>query len=197
MDLRSAAQLGSLVSKDYAEGLFELLVSYQDIPATEAVSRLNLHIRTSQDVLEAPASLGILTKEEAHEKKRAYFRYSLVQHRITMDVDLTQIKRRQAAGELSAKIRERKNPGASFSTARNNRCISQVAIWTGEGRERRERKLSLTMAQGKFLYHLPLPDAEHLSISEIMKEADVNAAPSPEILDLAELLARDGVIEVQ
>jgi len=30
-----------------------------------------------------------------------------------------------------------------------------------------------------------------------MKEADVNAAPSPEILDLAELLARDGVIEVQ
>ena len=27
MDLRSAAQLGSLVSKDYAEGLFELLVN--------------------------------------------------------------------------------------------------------------------------------------------------------------------------
>ena len=77
MDFRNAAKLGTYLSKDYAEDFFGLLVNYQDISASEAVSRLGLHIRTAQDFLEAMASLGILEKEEVYEKKRPYFRYSL------------------------------------------------------------------------------------------------------------------------
>jgi len=143
------------------------------------------------------ASLDILTKEEVREKKRPYFRYSLKKQIITMDIDLTQIKKKQSEGELTEKIRERKNSGARFSTARNNQYISSVAIWIGEGRERKERRISFTMPQGRFLYHLPFPNAEHLSISEIMRKADVDATLSPEILDIVELLEKYGVIEVQ
>ena len=195
MDFKAAAKLGSYISKHYAEDFFELLVTYQDISASEAASRLNLHIRTAQDFLEAMASLDILTKEEVHEKKRPYFRYSLKKHRITMDIDLTEIQRKQPEGELTKKIREKKNSGARFSTARSNNSISHIAIWTGDGRERRERKINLTMAQGVFLYHLPFPNAEYLSISEIMRKAKVDATFSPEILDIVELLEKHGVIE--
>lgn len=53
MDFETAAKLGAYFSKDYAEELFRLLVNYKDISASEAASRLNLHIQTVQDFLEA------------------------------------------------------------------------------------------------------------------------------------------------
>ena len=196
MDLRTAAKLGTYISKDYAEDIFELLVNYKDISASEAASRLNLHISTAQDFLEAMASLDVLAKEEVCEKKRPYFRYSLKKQRITIDVDLTRIKKKQSEGELTRKIRERKNAGARFSTTRNSECIGSVTIWTGEGRELKERKISLTTPQGRFLYHLPFPDAEHVSISEIMRKAGVDDTLSLEILDIVELLEKYEVIEV-
>jgi len=36
MDFKTASQLGSIISKDYAEDFFKLLVVYQDISASEA-----------------------------------------------------------------------------------------------------------------------------------------------------------------
>jgi len=72
-----------------------------------------------------------------------------------------------------------------------------VVIWTGKGRERKERKISLTLPQGKLLYHLPFPNAEPLSIAAIMHKAGVDGALLPEILDIVGLLERYEVIEVQ
>ena len=81
MDFKTAARLGTYISKDYAEDVLRLLVNYTDISASEAASRLNLHIRTVQDFLEAMESLGIVKKEEVSEGKRPYFRYSLEEER--------------------------------------------------------------------------------------------------------------------
>ena len=74
MNFKQAAILGSYISKDYAEDLFGLLANYRNISASEAASRLNLHIKTVQDFFEAMASLGILGKEAATESKRPYYR---------------------------------------------------------------------------------------------------------------------------
>ncbi len=63
MDFRTAAVLGSLLAKDYAEDIFELLVNYRAISASEVAARLDLHIKTAQDFLEGLASLGILSKD--------------------------------------------------------------------------------------------------------------------------------------
>jgi predicted transcriptional regulator len=89
MEYKKAAQLSAYLSKDYADDFFKLLVNYQDISASEAASRLSLHIRTAQDFLEGLADLGILKKTEVHEKKRPYFRYNLVSPKINIEVDLT------------------------------------------------------------------------------------------------------------
>jgi predicted transcriptional regulator len=197
MDFKTAARLGAYIAKDFAEEMFELLVNYRDISASEAASRLNIHISTAQEFLEAMAALGILAKTEVSEKKRPYFRYSLQTQKISMEIDLTRIKAQPTRHELTRKIRERKNSGVRFTTARSDLRISAVAIWTGEGRERKERKINLTAAQGKFLYHLPFPDAEPLNISEIMRKAEVDDSQSPEILDIIEVLEKYRVIEIQ
>lgn len=197
MDFKTAAKLGNYISKDYAESLFKLLVNYQDISASEAASRLNLHISTAQEFLEAMASLDILTKVEVSEKKRPYFRYRLKQQKITMDIDLEQIIRKNSGDRPDKKIREKQDAGARFSTARSNDSISSVTIWIGEGRERKERKINLTTPQGKFLYHLPFPTAGHMTISEIMQKAEVDDSLLPEIIDIVELLENYEVIESQ
>jgi len=197
MDFKTAARLGAYIAKDFAEGMFELLVNYRDISASEAASRLNLHISTAQEFLEAMASLGIVAKKEVAEKKRPYFRYSLQIQKISMEIDLSEIKAQPTKRELTRKIRECKDAGARFTTARSDQRISAVAIWTGEGRERKERKISLTSSQGKFLFHLPFPDAESLSISEIMRKAEVDDSQSPEILDIVGVLDTFGIIEIQ
>ena len=88
MDFKQAALLGSYISKDYAEDLFRLLANYSSISASEAASRLNLHIKTVQDFMEAMYELGFLQREEVYEGKRPYFRYTLSSNHILMDLDL-------------------------------------------------------------------------------------------------------------
>ena len=197
MNFNTAAQISSYISKDYAERFFELLVTYQDISASEAASRLGLHIRTAQDFLEGLAGLDILRKEEVFEKKRPYFRYSLKVQQISIDIDLSEIKKDSIPEALTQKIREKANAGANFSLARGGGHISYISLWVGESRDRKERKISLTHPQGVFLFHLPFPNAEFLSITDIMQKAGVADELTPEILDIVDLLKKYQVIETQ
>lgn len=195
MDFRTAAQYASLLSKDYAEDIFVLLVNYQAISASEVAARLDLHIKTAQDFLESLAQLGVLAKEEVFEKKRPYYRYLLIQTRLLIDIDLMQVKRQPTPDGLSVLIREKEHAGARFALARSTDYISSVTIWTGDGRERAERKIKLTTPQGKFLYHLPFPKAAPLSIAQIMHKAALDESCAPEIADLVQLLEKYAVIE--
>jgi hypothetical protein len=197
MDFKTAAQLGSYISKDYAEDFFSLLVNYQDISASEAASRLGLHIRTAQDFLEGLTNLDILNKEEVFEKKRPYFRYSLKTQKISMEIDLTKIQKEQTPEDLNRQIREMAHAGANFSLARGGEYISHVSVWTGEGRDRKERKISLTTHQGLFLFHLPFPNADFLSIADIMHKAKLEDELIPEILDIVEALEKYEIIETK
>jgi len=196
MDFTTAAKLGGYLSKDYAKDIFELLVNYQDISASEAASRLNLHIKTAQDFLEAMATLGIIRQDEVSEGKRPYYRYSLISRRIVMEIDLATIKREHSPDALQRKIREKKNSEARFSLAKKGDYINSVSIWAGGGRDRTERKIKLTMSQGLFLYHLPFPTAEYMSISGIMNKAGIDESQSPEILDIVDFLDKHNVIDI-
>ena len=196
MDFIKAAILGSCLSKDYAEGLFRLLATYQSISASEAASRLGLHIKTVQDFLEDLAGLDIVDKEEVFEKKRPYFRYTLTTRRIRMDLDLGQLfEASQPQGKLSMKIREYKDSGARFSVSRDNQYISNVYIWTGQGRDRKERKINLSMPQGKFLFYLPFPSASPETVADIMKKAGVGEQHASEVLDIVKELMELKVVE--
>ena len=195
MDFHTAARYASLLSKDYAEDIFRLLVNYQAISASEVATRLNLHIKTAQDFLESLEALGVLSKEEVLEKKRPYYRFVLQQTRLVIDIDLMQVKSEPSDNSLSSRIREKENAGARFSVARNDDYITSVTIWTGEGRSREERKIKLTTPQGRFLYHLPFPKAEPLAVDVIMQKAGIEASLAPEILDLVQLLETHHVIE--
>ncbi len=195
MDFHTAAKFASLLSKGYAEDIFKLLVNYQAISASEVATRLNLHIRTAQDYLESLEQLGVVSKEEVLEKKRPYYRYALKQNRLIIDIDLMEIKREPSFNHMAARIREKENAGARFSVARSEDYITSVTIWTGNGREREERKIKLTTPQGRFLYHLPFPNAEPLTVEEIMLKAEIDLTLAPEILDLVQLLEIHNVIE--
>src|SRR5512136_2387706 len=109
MDFPTAAKYASLLSKDYAENIFRLLVNYQAISASEVAARLDLHIKTAQDFLESLEQLGVLSKEEVLEKKRPYYRYTLKQTRVIIDIDLLQVKRELSQGSMSLRIREHDN----------------------------------------------------------------------------------------
>ena len=196
MDFKEAARLGSYISKDYAEDLFRLLATYNSISASEAASRLDLHIQTVQDFLEAMQELGFLEREEVYEKKRPYYRYKLKVNKISIDLDLIPLfPVPEPVGRLSIRIREKKDAGARFTTARSDQSISSVVIWTGKGRDRNERKLNLSQPQGRFLFHLPFPTAEFQSISSIMQKAGLDHTGSSEILDIVDALIDLGVIE--
>ena len=197
MDFKKAAKLGSCLSKDYAEDLFRLLITYESISASEAASRLGIHIKTTQDLLEDLQSLEILKREEVYEGKRPYFRYSLIVKEISFSVDLTRLNvvEKVADSRLRMKIREIKNAKARFTTSRSNDYISSVVIWMGEGRDRSERKFNLSYPQGKFLFHLPFPTAEPVTITDLMTKAGVDKNNIPEIIDIVQELIELNVIE--
>ena len=196
MDYKTAARLSAYLSKDYSEDFFKLLVNYQDISASEAASRLSLHIRTAQDFLDGLAALGIVNKTEVHEKKRPYFRYNLTTQKIMLEVDLTEFAKENPDEGLARLVREIQNAGANFPVARSGDCFSSVTIWEGDGRERKVHKISLTTTQGKFLFHLPFPQSRPLSIADVMEKAGVEPDYSTEIQDIVDELVRLGVIEI-
>jgi hypothetical protein len=140
--------------------------------------------------------IGILEREEVYEKKRPYYRYTLKVKKIAMELDLSTLyPKEDSDNRTSLKIREKKNAGVRFTTSRDNQYISNVAIWTGQGRERTERKINLSIPQGRFLFHLPFPSAEFLSIIKIMQKAEVDSSNTSEILDIVDALIELGVIE--
>mgnify|MGYP001572340130 CR=1 FL=1 len=195
MDFKEAAKLGSCLSKDYAEDLFRLLATYKSISASEAASRLDLHIKTVQDFLEDMQSLQILDKEEVYEGKRPYFRYRLKSDKIIISIDLTPFSCDEGSNDsrLKLKIREKRNARIKFTTSRSNDYISSVTIWMGEGRNRTERKINLSLPQGKFLFYLPFPNADYLTIKEIMRRARADDTNIPEIIDIVNALMEFGV----
>ena len=196
MTYEKAAHLGALLAKDYAEDLFKLLVNYQDISASEAASRLSLHIRTAQDFLDNLAELEIVDKTEVFEKKRPYFRYNLAKTKLNISVDLSAYKSENPGEGLARLVREKAENGANFTVARTGDEFSSVTIWEGTGRERQEHKISLTSPQGKFLFHLPFPKSRPASIAAILKKADLGEQYAPEIQDIVDELIRLEVIEV-
>ncbi len=196
MDYKTAAKLSAYLSKDYSEDFFKLLVNYQDISASEAASRLSMHIRTAQDFLDGLTALGIVNKTEVHEKKRPYFRYNLTTEKIMLEVNLNEFAKENPGEGLARLVREVKNVGANFTVARSGNYFSSVTIWEGDGRERKVHKISLTTPQGKFLFHLPFPQARPLSIADVMENAGVEPDYSTEIQDIVDELARLGVIEI-
>ena len=198
MDFENAALLGACLSKDYAPEMLRLLVNYRSLSASEAASRLNLHVQTAQGFLESLDSLGILEKQESREKSRPYYRFFLKTDRITLDLDLTALaEERNPPSNLARAIRERKGAGARFVTARGKNAISSVSVWVGKGRDRQERKLNLTDGQGAFLFHLPFPGAEPLAVGEIMRKAGVDDSNTSEITDIVDRLEGLRVIEAR
>jgi hypothetical protein len=196
MDFQDARKLGACLAKDYAEDAFRLLVNYADVSASELASRLNLHIRTAQDFLETLQGIGVLNREEVYERKRPYFRYSLASQSLTLDIDLASLFRDDSGKDwFDQSIRERKGNGAKFATARTGGQIATVSIWTGRARDASERRLNLTSPQGRFLYHLPFPTGEPLSILEIMSRAGLGDEHRAEIADLVTLLEQSRVVE--
>lgn len=196
MEFTRAAQLGAILSKDYAEDLFKLLVNYQDISASEAASRLSLHIRTAQDFLDSLTELGIVNKTEVFEKKRPYYRYTLARQSIKLEIDLSAYKKENPAEGLERVVREKKENRANFTVGRSGDAFSSVVIWEGEGRDREEHRISLTTPQGRFLFHLPFPQARPLSLGEIMEKAGLDESYTSEIQDIVDELIRLEVIEV-
>jgi predicted transcriptional regulator len=196
MDFNTASQISSYLARDYAEDFFRLLVKYQDISASEAASRLGLHIRTAQDFLEGLAELGIIDKEEVHERKRPYFRYTLDRYNLTIELDLTDLTSGAHDGALARLVREAADAKANFAVTRSGDCFSAVTIWEGEGREQQERRINLTTPQGKFLFHLPFPKAKPLTIAEVMEKAELDLEYAAEIEDIVNELERREIIEI-
>ena len=195
MDFITIHRISTLLAKTFAADLLKLLVTYKDISASEAASRLDLHIKTAQDFLEELFALDITARKQVFEKKRPYFRYSLKKQKINLEIDFSALYHsEQEQYELSRKIRERINSGAVFTTSKNG-YISSVTVFTGEGRKRRDRKINLTLSQGQFFYFLPFPGAEYQSISGIMQNAAIEESFTPEILDIVEFMRDYNVIE--
>lgn len=198
MNFKQISRLSALLAKEYAESFIRLLVMYRDISASEAASRLDLHIKTAQDFLEELLHLGIVEKKEVFEKKRPYFRYTLIKEKLTIEIDFTAIYDSSNEGDqLDWHIKEKMNAGATFTTSADNTYISSVSFMVGEGRKRKVRKISLTELQGRFMFYLPFPSANFMSISEIMKNAGIEKKETPEILDIVNLLLENGVIEMK
>ena len=199
MNYQQLSELANLLSKPFAEELFRILVSYYDISSSEAASRLDVHIQTAQDFLEGLHQHGLTERVEVMEGKRPYYRYKLKKKKIHISFDLGILKENSVNNQWQGRsIKEKANNKAIFSSGGGRQdFISSVSLFTGEGRNRKERRINLTRAQGKFLFNLPFPNMEAQPVPVIMKKAGVEKNRMEEIIDLLNLLYTYEIIEIK
>jgi predicted transcriptional regulator len=198
MEFEEVSKIANFLSRDYAADFLRLLVVYKTISASEAASLLEIHIKTAQDFLDGLVEIGILKKEQVFERKRPYFRYTLIKSKICIETDFSTLY--DITGEkekLKWKIREKNKAPIVFTPAASGQKIASVTLITGEGRKRKERKISITETQGKFLFYLPFPTEPHLDISTILEKAGLEKTCIPEILDILELLKKNKLIDIK
>lgn len=197
MDFKKTSRISNLLAREYSEDFFKMLVIYKSISASEAASRLNLHIKTTQDFLEELEALGIVSKKEVLGKRRPHFRYTMKKKKLSLEIDFSQlVDVKKTEKKINLNIREKKNSGTIFIPWGKSRRISSVAVFIGEGRNRKERKINLTEAQGRFLYYLPFPTERAGNIMSISKKAGIDESLLPEVIDVIEILKKYDVIEV-
>jgi predicted transcriptional regulator len=198
MDFQTLSELASLLSRSFAKELFRLLMTYKTISASEAASRLNLHIKTAQDFLEGLEASGVVSKEEVVEKKRPYFRYTLIQEKIKIEFDLHQlIEKDKKTTDLDfIMVKERKNANCVFKTSPKTGALSTVIFYSGKGRDRQERKINLTDNQGKFLFYLPFPTEKPQSMRSLFEKSNIDKSFQKEVLDIVNYLSEHGIIEM-
>jgi len=194
---RIAAEAGLLFSRDYAGACLKLLMNYNSISASEAASRLELHIRTVQDFLEGLTGLGILKRESVQEDKRPYYRYSMPERLIRIEFDPGEFLTAQDPEFDRKKIREMRGSGAVFHEGKDH-SIRSVTVYSGTGRNRVPSRISLTKCQGRFLFHLPFPTQSPMTIKEIISRADIvdELYCGGEVRDIVNVLIRKKVIDV-
>ena len=195
MDFKKAKILSNFLSRDYAETIFKFLVNYKDVSSSEVASRLNMHVRPIQEFMEAMVLFDIVKKKEVYEKKRPYNRYSIKKNKIEIIINLDEVFKNNEEQKSDFRIREIKNSIAKFSVARNGESFSAITIWDTQKRNSKEHKINLTISQGKFLYFLPFPDAEPLTIDELMNKASIEKSYKTEILDIIEVLHKSKLVE--
>jgi DNA-binding MarR family transcriptional regulator len=192
------SRLASMLSKHYARDLLRMLAVYRDLSASEAASRLDLHIKTVQDFLETLVQQGIAERREARDRRRPYYRYTLKSHQLVLNLNLRELADRGDSSDiLNWKIRERKSANALFQSARKSSAISAVHLFGGTGRNRTERKIMLTPCQGRFLFHLPFPTQPFKAVLDMSLAAGIERDDLEEVLDIIRLLERHRVIEKQ
>jgi hypothetical protein len=181
--------ISNLISREYAEGMFRLLAGYDGISASEAASRLDIHIRTAQDFLESLLSLGIVSKSEVLESRKPFFRYSIAEPKIDLKFDIHAFAHR---GEFSIGtghlVIEKNNEAVSLNYSEKEQRITSVTQLSGRGRDKKLRRISLTPVQGKFLYFLPFPTAKPESVASLMQKAGLPDVHLPEIYDIISIL---------
>jgi predicted transcriptional regulator len=197
MDFEKITRTANLLSKNYALDFLKILCNYKDVSASEAASRLDLHIKTAQDFLEELYALEIVEKTEVYEKTRPYYRYTLKKTRISLELDLEKLTNPMSGKQkLNSKIKEKKESGVIFTHSGDGQRISAVTLFIGEGRAKKQQKILLTDAQGKFLFHLPFPTEEPRSILSIMEKSSIDTDFYNEILDLIQVLEENKSIEI-
>jgi hypothetical protein len=192
------SKLSYLLSKDYARGILSLLASYNSISSSVAASHLDIHIKTAQDFLEGMFEIGILSREEVRDGKRPYYQYFLAQRKHTIELDFDALVEPFDINKvLDAKIREKSDNAAAFHTSSKSGEISAVTLYEGKGRFRKERKILLTADQGRFLFHIPFPTENLLSIREIIQKAGIGIKSASELADIFSILDRAGALEIE
>ena len=193
-----AARASVVLSRSFGEDLFRLLALYTDISASEAASRLTLHIKTVQDALEDLHDLGICERREAQEGRRPYFSYRLVTREVRISVNLRALKDEGPIREaMRWRIREKSGTGVVFTSSRKETVVAAVAMFSGSGREREVRTLQLTETQGRVLYHLPLPAEAPMSVRDIIRKAGLRVSHQTEIADMLLILHEQHVLDVE
>ena len=197
MDFDKIVIFGSYISKEYSREFLRLLATYSDISASEAASRLDIHIKTAQDFLEGMAEAGILSRERVQDRARPYYRFSLINRKaiITLDFDSLAERKEKSTKNGKPALRESRNSGIRFVTSRFGPFFTSVIIPVGEGRTRSERKISLTPSQGKLLFHLPFPGADPMTLDEMMTKGGLEEETRAELSDIINLMTQYGVIE--
>lgn len=191
-----------VLGKDHCLDIVETLYLKKWATATEVAEELNIHTATAVKYLSELYEIGIAKKRTRTGKYKDAPEYKLINPEIKLTLNFEKIIAEESKGVIEAsrniKLKERTREDINYEWDDEKQKILKINVIGAGMRKGIKESIGLSDIEGRFMWNLPYPSEESISIFQICKKAGIkNSLEIKKILNFVEVLEAKGIVDVE
>jgi len=201
MNKEQFAHTLSILGKEHCIDVIETLYIKEWCTATEISEELKIHIATAVSYLSDLHDIGLVERRIRGGKYKDAYEYSLKSTSINLNLNFKEIVEEEGKGITERagliKVKEIVSDNVNYEWDDEKQKILKINIVSAGIRRGVQESIELNTLEGRFLWCVPYPSEEGLSVEQICEKAGIkNPIEIKKMLKFVDVLKEKRVIEI-